>query len=508
MEPHSSEHSSTMNPAPANLEQIPNIPTLGVKKMIKRRKQYRPVTDFANIQRETNEILKKFADDVVGVLKERNEIEKPRPNTLAAATMDSQQLKLFLEERGHLDLLRDFEAYCSYPASPDQPDPNFKPEMEVDNPIKESTKRSSESQLSEESISNSWSDNSNDVNDSEEEEEHTLVSRRKPRRSRLYAKGLAKQFGKKPKASTSAPPAVPPQRPPPPRRLSSKTYIIGLPGVPPGSQTLRTPQRPKIQSPKRQNHHSLLRQLTLGCQRPPRSQSTRPTSSSPPHRKNLNNRHPFPFTIRAAGLKIQAATVPDFRHLSTAVAYHTYSLKKEREFRVVLRRVPKEIPIEEVKEDLIAQDLPVQSVRRITNRAREPLVLVTANTGTDTATKRSFYRIKACLGDHGTAVCTRNKDTDGPPACVLYKSSGHTANYLGCPRAPKRKNLHNNKTSPPPAQAAPRRAPARAVTQNLSYAKATASPRKDPPTNSAPSTSSAENIKTLMSMISIIDKFH
>ncbi|GBP43099.1 hypothetical protein EVAR_96361_1 [Eumeta japonica] len=78
MEPHSSGHSSTMNPAPASLEQIPNIPTLGVKKMIKRRKQYRSVADFANIQRKTNEILKKFADDVEGVLKERNEIEKER----------------------------------------------------------------------------------------------------------------------------------------------------------------------------------------------------------------------------------------------------------------------------------------------------------------------------------------------------------------------------------------------------------------------------------------------
>ncbi|GBP21361.1 hypothetical protein EVAR_11960_1 [Eumeta japonica] len=68
-----------------------------------------------------------------------------------------------------------------------------------------------------------------------------------------------------------------------------------------------------------------------------------------------------------------------------------YLLLKERE----LRRPPgvKEIPTEEVKEDLLTQDLPGQSVRRITNRAREPLdlVLVTANTGIDQETKRSFY---------------------------------------------------------------------------------------------------------------------
>ncbi|GBP95902.1 hypothetical protein EVAR_83542_1 [Eumeta japonica] len=94
------------------------------------------------------------------------------------------------------------------------------------------------------------------------------------------------------------------------------------------------------------------------------------------------------------------------------------------------------------------------------------------------SSKNCFQRARCvkCLGDHGTAACTRNKDTDGPPACVLCKSSGHTANYLGCPRAPKRNTTQKNKTPSPPAQAAPRRSPARAVTQKLSYAKATAAP--------------------------------
>ncbi|GBP84643.1 hypothetical protein EVAR_65569_1 [Eumeta japonica] len=73
--------------------------------------------------------------------------------------------------------------------------------------------------------------------------------------------------------------------------------------------------------------------------------------------------------------------------------------------------------------------------------------------------------------------------TDVPPAC--HKSAGHTANCL--------------------VQTAPRRAPARAITANLSYAKATVGPRKDPSTNSAPNNTSTENIKALRSMISIID---
>ncbi|GBP31284.1 hypothetical protein EVAR_31409_1 [Eumeta japonica] len=135
-----------------------------------------------------------------------------------------------------------------------------------------------------------------------------------------------------------------------------------------------------------------------------------------------------------------------------------------------------------------------------TNRARETLdlVLVTSNTtDLNNTTKHSFYNIKAvcsltgikvdqphkksipgqcfncqfyghssenyfqrarcvkCLGDHGTAASTRNKDTDGPPAGVLCKSSGHTANYLGCPLSSKRKinTINNNNINPPPIRA-------------------------------------------------------
>ncbi|GBP47837.1 hypothetical protein EVAR_43528_1 [Eumeta japonica] len=40
-----------------------------------------------------------------------------------------------------------------------------------------------------------------------------------------------------------------------------------------------------------------------------------------------------------------------------------------------------------------------------------------------------ILRCVKCLGDHGTAQCTRNKDTDGPPACVPCKQKGHTATF-------------------------------------------------------------------------------
>ncbi|GBP31989.1 hypothetical protein EVAR_21022_1 [Eumeta japonica] len=53
------------DPAPASSEPTSeNISTLGVKNVIKRRKQSRPVADFANIQKDTNDILKPSVGDV------------------------------------------------------------------------------------------------------------------------------------------------------------------------------------------------------------------------------------------------------------------------------------------------------------------------------------------------------------------------------------------------------------------------------------------------------------
>ncbi|GBP51854.1 hypothetical protein EVAR_88559_1 [Eumeta japonica] len=99
----------------------------------------------------------------------------------------------------------------------------------------------------------------------------------------------------------------------------------------------------------------------------------------------------------AQGLKLQAKTVADFRNLqnllvSLKFAFHTYSLKEEREIRVVLRGVPKEIPLDEVKEDLLSQHLPVQSVRRIQNHFREPLDLVlVSGTAEETIRRQSRH---------------------------------------------------------------------------------------------------------------------
>ncbi|GBP37245.1 hypothetical protein EVAR_35678_1 [Eumeta japonica] len=100
--------------------------------------------------------------------------------------------------------------------------------------------------------------------------------------------------------------------------------------------------------------------------------------------------------------------------------------------------MPKEIPIEEVKKDLIAQGLPACALREVPGRSRH---------------------------------------------CSMHTQQRHRRAARLCPF----------------------RAASSAVTQNLSYAKATAGPGKNPPTNSQPSTSPSEEIKALMSVISIID---
>ncbi|GBP15859.1 hypothetical protein EVAR_12459_1 [Eumeta japonica] len=74
------------------------------------------------------------------------------------------------------------------------------------------------------------------------------------------------------------------------------------------------------------------------------------------------------------------------------------SVKSTRNSRVVLRAVSKEILVEEVKEDLRSQNLPVQSVRRILNLYRDPFDLVLVSgiaEANDKAIKAHFIKSKA-----------------------------------------------------------------------------------------------------------------
>lgn len=164
------------------------------------------------------------------------------------------------------------------------------------------------------------------------------------------------------------------------------------------------------------------------------------------------------------------------------IAFHTYSLPEETPTRVVIRRIPKEHPTEDILNDLQLQAIPATAVHRL-HKARSgdqyDMVLVVCDpveghhpifklksvcSLTGITIEKPYrsnqvgqchrcqlyghsqnncfapHRCVKCLGDHSTADCSRPKDITlctEPPSCVLCGQSGHPANYRGCPKAPK-----------------------------------------------------------------------
>ncbi|KAA5635062.1 hypothetical protein F3G63_34165 [Pseudomonas aeruginosa] len=191
----------------------------------------------------------------------------------------------------------------------------------------------------------------------------------------------------------------------------------------------------------------------------------------------------------AHGIQIKVATPGDHRALSAYlrkenIGFHTYALQEDRELRVVIRGVPKELDIDYIKEDLTAQSLPLVSVHRMhSGRGKQPYnMILVALEPTPEAKKKiacltticglsgisieaphkrgtpgQCYRCQLyghsarncharprcvkCLGDHATIDCVRDRETaTEPPSCVLCLKQGHPANYRGCPRAPRKRS--------------------------------------------------------------------
>lgn len=207
-------------------------------------------------------------------------------------------------------------------------------------------------------------------------------------------------------------------------------------------------------------------------------------------------------TANPTGIRVSVPTPGDHRAFTKLlderkVSFHTYTLEEERKLRVVIKNVPKEIPVGEIEADLKRQNLPVEKVHRISSPSRGKvfdLVFVTLEFSEEgrkvyglktlcnlsgiivQEPKKSAYpgqchncqryghssrnchatpRCVKCLGDHGTAQCERPKRADlsslvpeAPPACVNCGKTGHTANFRGCERAPPPRKL-----AVPPVQA-------------------------------------------------------
>ncbi|GBP89461.1 Nucleic-acid-binding protein from transposon X-element [Eumeta japonica] len=179
-------------------------------------------------------------------------------------------------------------------------------------------------------------------------------------------------------------------------------------------------------------------------------------------------------------------TVASNKEATTTTYHFTYALEEERKVKAVLKGVPVEIDTEDIKADLVRQEYPVQAVHRMHRRDGTALGLVLAILNkTDGATdifkklanvcglsgitveapykkgipgqchRCQLYghaatnchappRCVKCLDPHWTKECSRTRDSEGKPACCNCESD-HTANYGGCPAAPKPKpkSSHN-----------------------------------------------------------------
>ncbi|GBP70183.1 RNA-directed DNA polymerase from mobile element jockey [Eumeta japonica] len=142
------------------------------------------------------------------------------------------------------------------------------------------------------------------------------------------------------------------------------------------------------------------------------------------------------------GINITMSSIDDFRKLNSYliksdIPFHTYALEEERKVKAVLKGVPVEIDTEDIKADLVRQEYPVQAVHRMHRRDGTALGLVLAILNKTDGATDIFKKLANVCGLSGITVEAPYKK-EGKPACCNC-GSDHTANYGGCPAAPKPK---------------------------------------------------------------------
>lgn len=216
------------------------------------------------------------------------------------------------------------------------------------------------------------------------------------------------------------------------------------------------------------------------------------------------------------GVSFTPATVNDYRSITNLLKeqmlpYHSFMFQEEKPLKVVIRGVMKEIPTEEVAEDLRDRGFPVVGVARLLGRGNRPcnLVLVSLR---KTEKAKDIFQISNVLGlavkletprkKKGVAQCHRcqrfnhgQRCCEAPPRCVKCGEEhltrecpkpreepakcancgeSHPASYRGCKNFPKPGRPQQ------PQQAAGKVLPARPapkVTPGVSFAAAVTGPR-------------------------------
>jgi hypothetical protein len=184
------------------------------------------------------------------------------------------------------------------------------------------------------------------------------------------------------------------------------------------------------------------------------------------------------FTCKSntSGIKLQLNTPDTFRKAvqllkSKEVNFHTYQIKDEKAFRVVLRNLHQSTPLDFIKDELSKHGFKVKQVTTVLqNQTKKPLPLFFVDLEPKSNNNdifkinlichsvvkfeeplpkkqltqchrcqnfghtKHYYNYQSrcvkCDGSHSTNVCPKLKDE--PPKCTLC-GEPHPANYRGCP---------------------------------------------------------------------------
>ncbi|GBP98329.1 Nucleic-acid-binding protein from transposon X-element [Eumeta japonica] len=258
-------------------------------------------------------------------------------------------------------------------------------------------------------------------------------------------------------ATTVSPPTIPDTQNP----VSAPTQAVTANSSPRSGAKPATPPRSKLP-------HFLAQRRKF----PQSIRGLHPSADKLQSRSHCRRRH-----------KIFCPDVETFRSLNkylvdSKVQFHTYALEEERKIKAVIRGIPTDFPVKEIQTDLRAQGFPVHSVHRLCRRDGSPLWLVLAVlprteearnifTNLNRVCGLSGIRVEAphkkggarqchrcqlyghaaanchadprcvkCLVSHWTRECPLTRESGEKPSCVNCGQQ-HTANYGGCPKAPK-----------------------------------------------------------------------
>jgi hypothetical protein len=176
------------------------------------------------------------------------------------------------------------------------------------------------------------------------------------------------------------------------------------------------------------------------------------------------------------GIRVNPVTVDDFRALTRLleerrVSFHSFALPEAKTLRAVLRTVPVEISLDDIKSDLVDQVLAsIKVTRMISGRSKLPLPLVLVEVPKDKGQifdwrtvchlrisverphkKGSTAQCHRCQkfhhsqkNCHALAKCVKCGEGHESKDCKKFKEiparcancgGGHTASYRGCPRS-------------------------------------------------------------------------